>query len=71
MFHELAPARSSNIVSDMLACKSKEFPSEICPPKSKTPLPSGDSTIALLYRAKGKDGPVEQNNQIVFFRVKF
>ena len=33
MSHESAPARSSNILLP-------------CPPKSRTPLPSGDSAIA-------------------------
>ena len=42
MFHELAPARSSNILSSQ---------SPLSPPNSKTPLPSGDSAIALSLTA--------------------
>ena len=40
MFQESAPARSSSILF------SPQF-SELHPPKSRTPLPSGDSAIAL------------------------
>ena len=56
MSHESALARSSNILLP-------------CPPKSRTPLPSGDSAIARPSPVTplGKDGPVIQNNQIVFF----
>ena len=43
IFQESAPARSSSILF------SKKF-SVLSPPKSRTPLPSGDSAIALSYR---------------------
>ena len=42
MFQELAPARSSNILS-----VAGEPGEDVLPPKSKTPLPSGALTIAL------------------------
>ena len=56
IFHELAPARSSNILS------SYSF-SSLYPPNSKTPLPSGDSAIALLNTGKGNVGPVMQKKE--------
>ena len=53
MVHELlASVLSSNILSSMDSLDS--------PPNSKTPLPSGDSAIALSARPNGKDEPVIQ-----------
>ena len=57
-FQESAPALSSSILF------SGPF-SVLLPPKSRTPLPSGDSAIALEYRPQGKDGPVMQKKRII------
>ena len=66
IFHELAPACSSNILS--------LWPSESEPPNSKTPLPLGVSAIALSLRPNGNAGPVMEKRrkkiQIVISNIK-
>ena len=56
MFQELAPARSSNILS----IAESHGEDVLHPPKSKTPLPSEASAIALEL---GKLGPVMQRGR--------
>ena len=47
MFQDSAPARNSSI---LLSFSVLLFSSKLVPPKSRTPLPSGDSAIAISYR---------------------
>ena len=58
MFHDLAPARSSNILSPKYSSSFGNI--SVLPPNIKTPLPSGDLAIGLNARGKGNRGPVNQ-----------
>ena len=55
-FQDSPPVHNSNIVFELLHAPQS-------PPKSTTPLPSGNSAIAVFHRTYGKDAPVIQKKR--------